>query len=62
MYLCTCNPFTDKNLDEHLSAQKGSVKVADAYKACTGGESPKCSACIPEITKMVQDHNEEDLE
>ncbi|MGZ9097263.1 MAG: (2Fe-2S)-binding protein [Micavibrio sp.] len=59
MFVCSCNPFNDKAVKECLSkAGDGkSVRVADVYRACSGGAKPQCGSCLPTLKAMVTDHN-----
>lgn len=61
MYICLCNPFTDKDLDGALNDESVKNKTADVYKACTGGEKPCCGTCICEINDRIKEHNDESL-
>ncbi len=57
MYICLCNPFTDKDVQRYLGCCKGKAGVAETYKACSGGESPNCCTCMETLRGMVRDHN-----
>lgn len=57
MYVCICNPFTDKTVKTHLQSCSGKVKVSDTYTACSGGEKMNCGTCACELKKMVDTHN-----
>lgn len=60
MYICLCNPFTDKDVQRYLGCCKGrKVGVSEVYKSCSGGESPDCCTCIETLRGMVRDHNKE---
>lgn len=59
MYICLCNPFTDKDLDGVLKDENIAKRTADVYKACTGGEKPCCGSCICEVQDRLDRHNEE---
>jgi bacterioferritin-associated ferredoxin len=61
MYVCMCNPFTDKDLEKALQDESVRKKTSAVYKACTGGEKPCCGTCICEIRDRVNKHNEETL-
>jgi bacterioferritin-associated ferredoxin len=61
MYICMCNPFTDKDLDGALKDEKVAKKTSAVYKACSGGEKPCCGTCICEIRDRIEAHNNEIL-
>lgn len=61
MYICMCNPFTDKELDGALKDEAVQNKTSAVYQACTGGEKPCCGTCICEIRDRIDAHNEEAL-
>ncbi len=61
MYICMCNPFTDKDLDGALKDDSVKKKTSAIYSACTGGEKPCCGTCICEIKDRIDAHNEEIL-
>ncbi len=61
MYVCLCNPFTDKDLDNVLKDENVRKKTSDVYQACSGGEKPCCGTCICEVRDRVNKHNEKTL-
>ena len=61
MYICNCNPFTDKDLDKALSDDNILKTPSNVYKACSGGEVPCCGTCICEIKERVSDHLDKTL-
>jgi len=61
MYVCMCNPFSDKDLDGVLKDDKIAKKTSAVYSACSGGEKPCCGTCICEINDKIKAHNEEAL-
>lgn len=61
MYICMCNPFTDKDLSNALKDGSAPKKTADLYKACSGGEKPNCGTCLCEIRERLDAHNDETL-
>ncbi len=61
MYICSCNPFTDKDLDKALKDDTILKKASHVYQACTGGERPCCGTCICEIRERIDNHNNEAL-
>ena len=56
MYICLCNPFTDKELDSALQNETVRKRTSDVYAACTGGEKPCCGTCICEIKDRIETH------
>jgi bacterioferritin-associated ferredoxin len=61
MYICLCNPFTDKDLDGALENETVMKKTSHVYKACSGGEKPCCGTCICEINDRIKAYNEKTL-
>lgn len=61
MYICNCNPFTDKDLESAMKDDSVQKKTSHVYKACSGGEKPCCGTCICEIRDRIDAHNEEML-
>lgn len=59
MYVCLCNPFTDRDVKAALDTLcPGEKKTAGAvYKACTGGQKPCCGSCVCVLKEMVANHN-----
>lgn len=57
MYICICNPFTDKDVTKHLSLHNKKTTPAQVYKACTGGEKVNCGNCTCMLKDMVDHHN-----
>ncbi len=55
MYVCLCNPFTDKDVQNALSDASVKKSPAQIYKACSGGEQPCCGTCLCMIREMVGD-------
>lgn len=53
MYVCLCNPFTDKDVQKALSDTNVKKTAGSVYKACTGGEKPCCGTCICMLREMV---------
>lgn len=56
MYVCLCNPFTDKDVAAHLSAS-GKSTIKSVYSACSGGEKMNCGNCACDLKSMVDTHN-----
>lgn len=57
MYICLCNPFSDRQVREHLEKKSGTARVADVYHACSGGEKPNCCSCMKTLKEIVKSHN-----
>ena len=57
MYMCLCNPFSDKKVEEHLTKTDGRTTVSEVYKACSGGSKPNCCSCLETLKDMVKIHN-----
>lgn len=57
MYICLCNPFSDKDVRKYLDGRDNQVAVSEVYRCCSGGESPSCCTCIPTLREMVLEHN-----
>lgn len=53
MYICMCNPFTDKDVKNALQNDGVKKTAAGVYKACSGGEQPCCGTCMCMIKSMV---------
>jgi len=56
MYVCVCNPFTDKDVRDALENPDVRNTPAQIYKCCSGGESPRCGTCVCEIKAMIVEH------
>ena len=61
MYVCLCNPFTEKDLETALEDDQVQNKASHLYKACTGGEKPCCGTCVCEIRDRIDAYNEKTL-
>lgn len=59
MYICLCNPFTDKELERALNNKSVPKKASHVYTACSGGEKPCCGACVCEIRDRIATHTEQ---
>lgn len=59
MYVCLCNPFTDKDLDRALRDDAVRKTPASVYKACSGGEKPCCGTCLCVVRERVANHNKQ---
>ncbi len=62
MYICVCNPFSDKDVQSHFdaaAAQAERVTLNQTYAACSGGEpiNGDCHKCVQTLAGMVKDHN-----
>lgn len=58
MFVCLCNPFSDKKVQKHLQGAGGPARVSDVYTACSGGEKPNCCQCLETLKEIVGSHNE----
>lgn len=58
MYVCLCNPFSDKKVSKLLSSKKDKSTVSEVYSTCSGGEKPNCCQCLETVKSMVKSHNE----
>lgn len=61
MYVCMCNPFTDKDVKNALNDSRVKKSAAHVYKACSGGEKPCCGSCVCMVKDMVAAHEQTDL-
>lgn len=57
MYICSCNPFTDKDVRRVLEDEKVKNSKAQVYKAASGGQVPCCGSCMCVVNDMIVDHN-----
>ena len=57
MYVCMCNPFTDKDVKNALENPEVRNTPAQVYKACSGGNGPNCGTCIHFVKDMIVDHH-----
>lgn len=57
MYVCICNPFTDKDVTKHLESHGQKTTVSRVYSACTEGEKMNCGNCACDLKTMVAHHN-----
>ncbi len=55
MYVCMCNPFTDKDVKCALDNPEVRNTPAQIYKACSG-TGPNCGSCMCMIKDMIVDH------
>lgn len=56
MYMCLCNPFSDKDVRKALDNPDIKNTPAQIYKRCSGGQSPGCGTCLCAIKDMIVDH------
>jgi bacterioferritin-associated ferredoxin len=56
MYVCLCNPFTDKDIKSALDNPSVRNTPAQVYKACSGGVQPCCGSCVCMIKDMIVEH------
>lgn len=57
MYVCLCNPFTDKDVKDALQNPSVRNTPAQVYKCCSGGQSPNCGSCLCTVKDMIVDHH-----
>lgn len=57
MYICMCNPFTDKDVAEYLNNTNTTSSVRETYSVCSGGENMNCCQCANTLKAMVDKHN-----
>lgn len=57
MYVCLCNPFSDKDVTNALRNPDIRNTPAQIYKACSGGVKPCCGSCVYAIKDMIVDHH-----
>lgn len=55
MYVCLCNPFSDKDVQKALENPDVKNTPAKIYKACAG-TGPNCGSCLCTIKSMIVDH------
>ena len=61
MYVCICNAFTDGAIKKLLNERdQERLKPGEVYKACSGGENPRCCKCLQTVKDMVSAHYAED--
>lgn len=56
MYVCVCNPFTDKDVKNALENPDVCNTTSQVYKACSGGKKPECATCVHALKCMIVDH------
>ncbi len=57
MYVCLCNPFSDKDVTNALNNPDVRNTPAQIYKACSDGATPCCGSCVCVIKDMIVDHH-----
>lgn len=55
MYVCLCNPFSDKDVKAALENPAVRNTPAQIYKACAG-KGPNCGSCLCFVKDMIVDH------
>ena len=55
MYVCICNPFSDKDVQKALDCPDVKNTPAHVYKACAG-TGPNCGSCMNALKCMIVDH------
>lgn len=58
MYVCLCNPFTDKDVRKALSDEGVKKTPGQVYKACSGGQKPCCGTCLCMIREQIEEHKD----
>lgn len=56
MYVCICNPFSDKDVKKAFDNPEVKNTAAHIYKACAG-TGPNCGSCINALKCMIVDHH-----
>ncbi len=56
MYVCLCNPFTDKDVKAALEDPCVRNTPAQIYKKCSGGTGPNCGSCLCQVKDMIVEH------
>lgn len=57
MYICLCNPFSDRDVQDYLAKNKDvPAKVGHVYTACTSGEKPQCCSCLQTLKDVLAEH------
>lgn len=57
MYVCMCNPFTDKDVKKALENPAVRNTPAQIYKTCSGGKGPNCGSCMCFVKDMIVDYH-----
>lgn len=57
MYVCLCNPFTDKDVKSALENPGVRNTAAQIYKSCSGGSGPNCGSCMCLVKDMIVNHH-----
>jgi len=55
MYVCLCNPFSDKDVKRALENPEIRNTPAQIYKACSG-TGPNCGSCMCTVKSMIVEH------
>ena len=59
MYICLCNPFSDRDVKAFFQKNKGEKPtVGNVYKACSEGEKPQCCNCIETLKEVISECNQ----
>ena len=57
MYICLCNPFSDRDVQDYLKENPDCPATAGkVYRACSGGQSPQCCTCLQTLKDMLSEH------
>ena len=57
MFICMCNPFTDRDVEDFLAKRFRKTSVSEVYAGCSSGNAPNCGKCIPHLRETVKEHN-----
>lgn len=60
MYVCLCNPFTDKDVKSALESPAIRKTPGQVYKACSGGQKPCCGTCLCLVRDIVNAHKDQE--
>lgn len=58
MYVCLCNPFTDKDVKRVLDSGAVRKTPGAVYKACSGGVKPCCASCVCTVRDIMDAHDQ----
>lgn len=56
MYVCCCNPFTDRDVKAVIGSGATKNTPGQIYKACTGGKKPNCGNCVCMIKDIMAEN------
>lgn len=55
MIVCQCRVISDKDIDKAIQDDEIAKRTKDVYRACAGGQSPRCGSCIPYIQEKIEE-------